>query len=129
MPSTSKAEEIIMNSQEMALDELVLKKRAFEAKCKQKENEHNDNLEAKFKKIVTKNEALLVANIAAVTAMKQTVDAYQAENTSRIAYMEKTLQPIVSHPMSAPLFTLQSLNQETLYTPTQSWPPAHQQQA
>ncbi|KAL3218093.1 hypothetical protein MRX96_006072 [Rhipicephalus microplus] len=40
------------------------------------------------------NKELIMANIAAVTAMKQTVDAYQAEKTNRIAYIEMTLQPI-----------------------------------
>ncbi|KAH8026110.1 hypothetical protein HPB51_016120 [Rhipicephalus microplus] len=36
MPSTSKTEKIIMKSQEIALEEPVLSKRAFEAKRKQK---------------------------------------------------------------------------------------------
>ncbi|KAL3193664.1 hypothetical protein MRX96_017006 [Rhipicephalus microplus] len=86
-------------------------------------------LEAKFEERFTKIKDLIPANIAAATAMKQAMDAYQAENTNRTAHIERILQPIVSHPTSAPLFALQPSNQETPYTPMQSWPPAHQQQA
>ncbi|KAL1477415.1 hypothetical protein MTO96_017488 [Rhipicephalus appendiculatus] len=98
-PITSKTEETNTNSQEAAVEEPVLKKGAVEATRKQKEN---DNLEANFEARFTKFEELIMANIAAVTTMKQTVDSYQAENMNRISHIERTLQPIVSHPTFAP---------------------------
>ncbi|KAH7947196.1 hypothetical protein HPB52_008204 [Rhipicephalus sanguineus] len=101
-PSSRETEETSTKNQEAAVEEPAQKKRAIEAPRKQKENDRNENLEAKFEARFTKLEELLTANIAAVTAMKQTVDNYQAENINRFAYIERTLQPIVSHPTPAP---------------------------
>ncbi|KAH7965435.1 hypothetical protein HPB49_007620 [Dermacentor silvarum] len=56
------------------------------------------------------------------------METYQAENTNRFACIERTLQPIVSHPTFEPLFAQNPPNQKTPYTPTQSWPPTQQQQ-
>ncbi|KAK8766529.1 hypothetical protein V5799_006694 [Amblyomma americanum] len=127
-PSTSKTDETTMNTQETAVEEPAPKKRAVEATRKQTENDRIDNPEAKFEARFTKLEQLITANIAAVTAMKQTMETYQAENTNRFAYIERTLQPIVSHPTFAPLFAQHPPNQGNTYTPTQSWPPTQQQQ-
>ncbi|KAH7941231.1 hypothetical protein HPB49_011263 [Dermacentor silvarum] len=92
------------NTQETAVEEPALKKRALKATRKQTENDRIDNLETKFEARFTELEQLITANSAAVTAMKQTLETYQAENTNRFAYIERTLQPIVSHPTFAPLF-------------------------
>ncbi|KAH7940914.1 hypothetical protein HPB49_008062 [Dermacentor silvarum] len=127
-PSTSKAEEITTDTQETAVEEPAVKKRAVEATRKQTENDRIDNLEAKFEVRFTKFEQLITANIPAVAAMKQTMKTYQAKNTNRFAYIEKTLQPIVSHLTFAPLFAQHPPNQSTPYTPTQSWPPTQQPQ-
>ncbi|CAN7948824.1 unnamed protein product [Ixodes hexagonus] len=127
-PSTSKTEETTTNNQETAVAEPAPKKRAIEAPRKQKENDRIDDPEAKFEARFTKLEELITANIAAVTAMKQTIETYQAENMNKFAYIERTLQPVVSHPTFAPLFAQHSSNQGTPYTPTQSWPPMQQQQ-
>lgn len=127
-PSSRETEETSTKNQEAAVEEPAQKKRAIEAPRKQKENDRNENLEAKFEARFTKLEELLTANIAAVTAMKQTVDNYQAENINRFAYIERTLQPIVSHPTFAPIFALHPPNQGTAYAPTQLWPPTQQQQ-
>ncbi|KAH7948371.1 hypothetical protein HPB52_020955 [Rhipicephalus sanguineus] len=96
--SSSETEETSTKNQEAAVEEPALKKRAIEATRKQKENDRNDNLEAKFEARFTEPEDLITVNIAAVTAMKQTVDNYQAENINRFAYIKRTLQRIVSHP-------------------------------
>lgn len=126
--SISKTEETTTNNQETDVTEPALKKRAVETTRKQKEHDRIDNPEAKFEARFTKLEELITANIAAVTAMKKTMETYQAENMNRFAFIEKTLQPIVSHPTFAPLFAQHSPNQETQYAPTQLWPPAQQQQ-
>ncbi|KAH7936876.1 hypothetical protein HPB49_005898 [Dermacentor silvarum] len=126
--STSKTEKTTTNNQETAVEEPAPKKRAVEATCNQTENDRIDNLEAKFEARFNKLEQLITVNIAAVTAMKQTMETYQAENTNRLAYIERTLQPIVSHPTFAPLFAQHPPNQGTPYTPRQSWPPTQQQQ-
>ncbi|KAH7967237.1 hypothetical protein HPB49_023720 [Dermacentor silvarum] len=97
-PSTSKTAETTKNTQETAIEEPAPKKRAVEATRKQTENDRISNLEAKFAARFTKLEQLITANIAAVTALKQTMETYQAENRNRFAYIERTLQPIVSHP-------------------------------
>ncbi|KAH7942771.1 hypothetical protein HPB52_001125 [Rhipicephalus sanguineus] len=93
-PSSSETEETSTKNQEAAVEEPAQNKRAIEAPRKQKENDRNDNLEAKFEARFTKLEELITANIAAVTAMKQTVDNYQTGNINRFAYIERTLQPI-----------------------------------
>lgn len=103
-PSTSTTMETTVNNQETAVKEPALKKRAVEATGKQKENDPIDNLETKFEASFTKLEELITANMAAVTAMKRTMETYQAENINRFAYIERTLQPIVSHPTFASLF-------------------------
>ncbi|KAL3228344.1 hypothetical protein MRX96_024005 [Rhipicephalus microplus] len=73
---------------ETVLEEAAKKKRAFGAKRKRKENKRNNDFEAKFEESFTKIEQLITVDIAAVTAMKQTVDVYEAENVNRIAYIE-----------------------------------------
>ncbi|KAH7985719.1 hypothetical protein HPB52_025445 [Rhipicephalus sanguineus] len=114
-PSSSEIEETSTKNQEAAVEKQALKKRAIEATPKQKENDCNDNLEARFEARFIKLEEIITANIAAVTAMKQTVDTCQAENINRFAYIERTLQPIVSHLTFAPLIALHPPNQGTLY--------------
>ncbi|XP_050039608.2 uncharacterized protein [Dermacentor andersoni] len=128
-PSTSKAEETTTNIPEKAIEEPAPKKRAIEATRTHTENDRIDNLEAKFEATFSKLEQLITTNIAAVTALKQTMETYQADNTNRFAYIERTLQPMVGHPTFAPLFAHHPPNQGAPYTPTQSWPPTqHQQQ-
>ncbi|XP_070387691.1 uncharacterized protein [Dermacentor albipictus] len=128
-PSTSKTEETTTNIQEKAIEEPAPKKRAIDATRTQTENDRIDSLEAKFEATFSKLEQLITTNIAAVTALKQTMETYQAENTNRFAYIERTLQPMVSHPTFPPLFAQHPPNQGAPYTPTQSRPPTqHQQQ-
>ncbi|KAH7960912.1 hypothetical protein HPB49_024754 [Dermacentor silvarum] len=103
---------------ETAVEEPAPKKRAVEATRKQTENDRIDNLEAKVEARFPKLEQSITANIAPVTAMKQTMETYQAEKTNRFAYIERTLQPIVSHPTFAHLFGQHPPNQGTPYTPT-----------
>ncbi|KAG0444479.1 hypothetical protein HPB47_013748 [Ixodes persulcatus] len=112
--STSKAEETTTNNQETDVTEPALKKRAVETTRKKKEHDRIDNPDTKFEARFTKLEELITENIAA--------------NMNRFAFIEKTLQPIVSHPTFALLFEQHSPNQEALYAPTQLWPPAQQQQ-
>ncbi|KAG0433962.1 hypothetical protein HPB47_019445 [Ixodes persulcatus] len=123
-PSTNKTEETTTNNQETDVAEPALKKRAVETTRKQNESDRIDKPEVKFEARFTKLEELITANIAAVTVMKKTMETCQAENMNRFAYIEKTLQPIVSHPTFAPLFAQHSPYQETQYAPTQLWPPA-----
>ncbi|KAK8776282.1 hypothetical protein V5799_030373 [Amblyomma americanum] len=127
-PSTSNTDEITMNTQKTAVEEPAPKKRAIEATQKQAENDRIDNPEAKFEARFTKLEQFFTVNIAAVTAMKQTMETYEVENTNRFAYIGRTLQPIVSRPKFAPLFAQHPPNHGTTYKPTQSWPPTQQQQ-
>ncbi|KAH7949434.1 hypothetical protein HPB49_009748 [Dermacentor silvarum] len=103
-------------------------KRAVEATLKQTENDRIDNLEVKFEARFSKLEELITANIAAVTAVKETMETYQAETTNRFAYFQMTIQPILSHPTLAPLFAQRPPNQGIPFTATQSWPPTQQQQ-
>ncbi|KAH7941191.1 hypothetical protein HPB49_010898 [Dermacentor silvarum] len=120
-PSTCKTEETTTNTQETAVEEPAPKMRAVEDTRKQTEDDRIDNLEADFGARFTKLEQLITANMAAVRAMKQIMKTYEAENTNRFAYIERALQPIVSHPTFAPLFAQHPPNQGILYTPTQSW--------
>nr|XP_050047140.2 uncharacterized protein LOC126544004 [Dermacentor andersoni] len=94
-PSTSKAEETTTNIPEKAIEEPAPKKRAIEATRTQTENDRIDSLEAKFEATFSKLERLITTNIAAVTALKQTMETYQADNTNRFAYIERTLQPML----------------------------------
>ncbi|XP_075535034.1 uncharacterized protein LOC142570513 [Dermacentor variabilis] len=113
-PSTSKTEETTTNIQEKAIEEPAPKKRAVEATCTQTENDRIDSLEAKFEATFSKLEQLITTNIAAVTALKQTMETYQAENRNRVARIERTPQPMVSHPTFAPLFTQHPPNQTAI---------------
>lgn len=128
VPSISQTEETTTNNQKTAVAEPAPKKRAVEAARKQKEHDRTDTLDAKLEARFTKLEELITANIAAVTAMTQTMETYQAENINRFAYIERTLQPIMNHPTFAPLFAQHPPNQGTPYTLTQSWPPTQQPQ-
>ncbi|KAL3193665.1 hypothetical protein MRX96_017007 [Rhipicephalus microplus] len=56
MLCTSKAKEMITNSQETVLEEPVLKKRDFEVKRKQKENERNDKARSKIRREIHQNQ-------------------------------------------------------------------------
>lgn len=117
-PCTSKIEETTTNNQKTVVAEPAPKKRAVKVTSRQKENNHTNNLEAKFATRLTKLELLITANIAA--ALKQTMETYKAENMNRFAYIERILQPIVSYPTFAPLFVQPRLNQGTPCSPTQS---------
>lgn len=128
MPSTSKTEEIITNSQETALEEPVLKKRAFEANRKQKENERNDNLEAKFGEI-HQNRRANHGEHRSCNSNETNSGCLPSREREQNCLHRKDPAADREHPTFAPLFALQPPNQETPYTPTQSWPPAHQQQA
>ncbi|KAM7311613.1 hypothetical protein ISCGN_008520 [Ixodes scapularis] len=122
-PSTSKAEETTTNNQETAVVEPALKKRAVETTRKQKEHDRIDNPEAKFEARFTKLEELITANIAAVTAMKQTMETYQAENMNKFAYIERTLQPIAVSVHGADEVTRRIIDKYLPTTPTEQHAP------